>query len=680
MTIVGGRAVKPSGPVLATGLGLPAAGLTVAALAFARANGPSSLREVGVVVALLVIPFTVVGVIVTWHRSENPIGPLLCAVGSLQAINVSANQYGLYGLTGPRPLPAAAEATWLADITWFPSLALLVTFLPLLFPTGRPPTPRWRWLGWCAGGGLAVTVLTWGVVSWSARGLPLLGEQTSQPLTGVGLLLPVGITAVAGSAVGCLASLGLRLRRARGDERQQLLWLLAALGASLLTIATSFAVNVPGRSTVVRDLLLGLAALAVPVAIGVAILRYRLYDIGFLVNRTLVYGGLSAAVLSIYVTVVVLTGSLVQGWDDWQAALPATAVVALVLLPLRARLQGWVNRLMYGDRDDPYAVLARLGQHLAAVRTPEDTMTGLVATVASALRLGYVAVHLDGAASTPPVAAQGARPERPAVFPLTYHGECVGSLAVGGPTPGVPLPARDRRLLEALAAQAGVAVHAERLTLDLQRSREQLVSAREEERRRLRRDLHDGLGPTLAGVALGVAAAGNLVRTDPEAATAVLAPVHDQVKSAIGDIRRLVEGLRPPALDELGLVDALRGNAMRFEVLATRNGADLRFSVEAPEPLPPLTAAVETAAYLIALEAMTNVIRHSGARHCRLRISYDEALRLEVTDDGVGIRGRPAGVGTASMRERAAELGGTIAVRAAAPDGTSVTATLPVPA
>ncbi len=670
--------MRPKGWVRAATLGLPSVALSVAALALAAANGRSSLRDAAVVLALLVAPFAGVGSVVTWRRPDNPIGPLFCAVGLLQAVNVSAQQYGLYGLTGPRQLPAAAEATWLADITWFPALALLVTLLPLLFPTGRPPSPRWRWLGWLAAGAISITFLAWAVVSWPVRGLALLGQQSDQPLTGIGVLLPVGLVGVSVAAVGAFASLGMRLRRSTGDERQQLLWFFWAIAVSLAAVGASFLVTASDRPTVVRDLLLGLAALTVPVATGVAILRYRLYDIDFLVNRTLVYGGLSAIVLTIYVAIVTLTGNLVQDWDDWQAALPATAVVALLLLPLRAKLETWVNRLMYGDRHDPYALLANLGQRLAAVRTPGQTMSELVSTVASALRLPYVAVHLDPEAEDPAVAASGQQPETLSVFPLTYQGECLGALAVGSRTPGAPLPARDRGLLEALAAQAGSALHADRLTLDLQRSRQRLVSAREEERRRLRRDLHDGLGPTLAGVALGVEAAGRLMHDDPSAATAVLAPVQEQVKSAIADIRTLVEGLRPPALDELGLVDALRGNAKRFEMLATREGEDVHFSVEAPEELPALSAAVETAAYRIALEAMTNVVRHSGAQHCRLRITCDEALQLEVSDDGVGVEAWSAGVGTVSMRERAAELGGSIAILPADPGGTRVTAILPM--
>jgi signal transduction histidine kinase len=519
------------------------------------------------------------------------------------------------------------------------------------------------------------------VISWPERGSPLL-EESDSGLAGVGWLLPVGMLGVGAGALASFVSLGVRVRRSHGEERQQLWWFLWAMAVSLAAIVAAFLVTVPDRPPVVRDLLLGVAVVTVPVATGVAILRYRLYDIQLLVNRTLVYGGLTAVVFSIYVTTVTLTGRLVQDVTDWQIALPATAVVAVIVLPLRARLQTWVNRLMYGDRDDPYGVLARLGQHLESVRLPGDTLTGLVATVASALRLPYVAVHLEVDAATPPVAAWGSPPARATVFPLTYRGATVGSLAVGGRESGGQLAPRDRELLEALAAQAGVAVHAERLTLDLQRSRQQLVTAREEERRRPRRDLHDGLAPTLAGVALGVEAAGNLLDRSPDAAAALLSPVRDQVKAALDDIRRLVEGLRPPALDELGLLDALRAQAMRFDALAARGGDELRITVVGCEELPQLPAAVETAAYRIALEAMTNAVRHAHAQRCWVRVTCRagvDLVEVEVTDDGRGLADRPTGVGTASMRERAGELGGTCTVQTRPGGGTRVLAQLPVP-
>jgi signal transduction histidine kinase len=231
------------------------------------------------------------------------------------------------------------------------------------------------------------------------------------------------------------------------------------------------------------------------------------------------------------------------------------------------------------------------------------------------------------------------------------------------------------RLLEDLARQAGVAGHAVRLTTDLQRSRERLVVAREEERRRLRRDLHDGLGPTLAAVALQVETVRSLLREDPAAADALLAKLKDETQSAIANIRRIVYDLRPPALDELGLVGALREEGSRFAA----NGGSLLVSVEGADDLPPLPAAVEVAAYRIALEGITNAARHSGASTCVVRIASNGGLDVEVRDDG---RGLPAdfrpGVGLISMRERVAELGGTFTVEPAVPAGTRIHAHLPV--
>lgn len=673
------RAVKIRRSGVVAAFGVLTAGLAVSALVLAWDSDPPEFPGVAALVGLLVLPFGAVGALITSRRPGNPIGPLFCAVSLLQAVNLAGFQYGLAGAP-PRSmnLPAAAEAIWLADLLWFPSVALLVTFLPLLFPTGRPPTPRWLWVGWLSGGALALTIVVWAALTWPGSGVAVAGDDSEVELSGFGLLLPIGMLGVAAAAFFSLVSLGVRVRRSRGEERQQLWWFMWAMAVSIAAVLAAFLVTIPDRSPLVRDVLLGLAVLTVPLATGIAITRYRLYDIDLLVNRTLVYGGLTAVVLSVYVTTVTVTGRLVQDLTDWQTALPATGMVALVMLPLRDRLQIAVNRLMYGDRDDPYGALARLGRHLESVRSPGDTLSGLVATVASALRLRYVAVHLDPAAQSSPVAAWGSTPDRPTVFPLAYRGDNVGSLSVGHRGSGEQLGPRDRAVLEALATQAGVAVHAERLTLDLKRSRQELVSAREEERRRLRRDLHDGLGPTLAGVALGVEAAGNLLERKPGDAAAILGTVHDQVKSAIDDVRRLVEGLRPPALDELGLLDAIRSYAVRFEALAARDGENLRITVLPAEPLPVLPAAVETAAYRIALEAITNVARHAGARHCQVRVTCNETLDVEVTDDGHGIPARPPGVGMASMRERAAELGGSCTVASRPGGGTDVLARLPV--
>jgi signal transduction histidine kinase len=288
----------------------------------------------------------------------------------------------------------------------------------------------------------------------------------------------------------------------------------------------------------------------------------------------------------------------------------------------------------------------------------------------------------QGTAAVAPAASTGHPVDDPLVLPLVYQQQPVGRLVLAPRAPGEAFTAAERRLLDDLARQVGVAAHAVRLTADLQRSRQRLVTAREEERRRLRRDLHDGLGPALAGVAMQLGAAQALVDRDPAKVRTLLGTLQDQLRAAIADIRRLVYDLRPPALDELGLAGALREQATRFttEQTASADGDHPTVRVEAPERLPGLPAAVEVAAYRIATEALTNVARHAHARACTLRLACNGGLELEVRDDGCGLPDRPrAGVGLASMRERAAELGGTCTVEALAGGGTLVRARLPLP-
>lgn len=275
-------------------------------------------------------------------------------------------------------------------------------------------------------------------------------------------------------------------------------------------------------------------------------------------------------------------------------------------------------------------------------------------------------------------------------LPLTHRMEPVGQLVVASRAPGEELTPSDRRLLEDLTWQAGTVVHTVRLTADLQRSRERLVTTCEEERRRLRRDLHDGLGPTLAGLTFGLDAARNLLSYEPKDVETLLVQLKGQTQKAVSDVRRLVYGLRPPALDELGLVGAIREQAASQGLLADGAGKEMGceeeslFNVEAPDHLPPLPAAVEVACYRIAQEALTNVARHARAHACHVRLSLDEVenmLELEVVDDGVGIpKDRRAGVGMTSMRERAAELGGTCTITPGPAGGTRVLTRLPLPA
>jgi signal transduction histidine kinase len=448
-------------------------------------------------------------------------------------------------------------------------------------------------------------------------------------------------------------------------------------------ISSSFLDKTSLLRNVIVNLGMSISMLLIPVSIGVAILRYRLWDIDLIINRSLVYSTLTASVMSLYVLIVGYLGTRFQTGSDLIISLVATGVVAVMFQPLRERLQRGVNRLMYGERDEPYRVISRLGQRLEATLAPDAVLPTIVETVKEALKLPYAAITLKEDHEDFRIAAEmGRAVTDPLTLPLVYHGNTVGQLILGPRARGETFSPADHHLLADLAHQAGVAVHAirlqaqtVRLAADLQRSREHLVTAREEERRRLRRDLHDGVGPTLASLAQRLDAARLLVPHDPDSAVALLGDLKGQVRATIADIRRLVYALRPPILDEFGLVSAIREHAMTYN-----QSDDLRILVEAPDDLPPLPAAVEVAAYRIALEALTNVARHAQARTCHIRLEHRTrgTFCLEITDDGQGLPDDyRAGVGLTAMRERAAELGGRCTVEPRQPYGTRVSVHLP---
>ena len=482
------------------------------------------------------------------------------------------------------------------------------------------------------------------------------------------------------------------LRVSGATERQQIKWVVFGISVAALVyfgVAVGLSPFAPAPRTpgMVVNVLIGYtflyaAMLLVPLSIGFAILRHHLFDINLIINRTLVYGALTASVVALYVLVVGALGQVLQVSGNLIVSLIATGLTAVLFQPLRIRLQRGVNHLMYGERDEPYAVLSRLGQRLEATLTPDAMLPTVARTVAEALKLPYVAIEMghDGPMET---TAIGKPVENPVRLPLTYGGDTVGQIVLGPRAGGTFTPA-DAALLEDLAHQTAIAVHAVtlhreavRLSADLQRSRELLVTAREEERRRLRRDLHDGLGPRLAAQSLKVGSARMLYDQDPNTADMLLSELEADIEATLFEIRRLVYDLRPPALDELGLVGAIR-DAAEHHTSQAANGLDI--SVNAPNKLPPLSAAAEVASYRIVQEALANVTHHASATDCVVRLTVTNELRIEVSDDGIGIpKNHRYGVGLHSMRERAEELGGTCIVGRSASGGTRVLARLPLP-
>lgn len=453
------------------------------------------------------------------------------------------------------------------------------------------------------------------------------------------------------------------------------------IGVPIWSYTFEIAAPAPGQARLLTTVggwtLCMITTIALPAALFAAILRDRLWDMAIILNRTLVYSGLSLGIVAVYMLIVGGLGLLFHTQGNLWLTLLATALVAVLFQPAREWLQKTTNRLMFGERDDPYKVLSQLGRQLGETAVPHQTLPAIAATITQTLKLPYAAIELVANEERQPAASAG-KPGTAVLqeWPLRYQGEIVGWLQAASRSPGEPFTAREWQLFGDIAAQAEAAAYSLRLTTALQHSREKLVLAREEERRRIRRDLHDELGPTLASQTFAIDAVLDLLESNPQEAARRLRGLKAQNQETVTEIRRLVYELRPPTLDELGLVGALQAHTTHVN-----KPAHLHIQITAtPEPLPPLSAAVEVAAYRIALEAMTNAARHAEAQTCAVHLqAEDTRLTLTVADDGRGLEANGRnGVGLHSMRERAEELGGKLMVESGNGAGVKVTAVLPL--
>lgn len=641
-------------PLVASSLLLLGAG------AGALADTGSRLGKAYTFNVVAAITFTVLGALIAPRQPDNAVTHIVTGIALASAVVVLSA-----ALSDSRPME------WLNQ--WSPAVAYgLFPLLFLVFPDGRLPSRRWRPVFALAVAGLVVGA---GGLAVAALDVPGLLVDPDGPRTGSALVAlrigRIGLLVLMAGMVAAFVSLVIRFRHADGVLRQQLKWL--AVGGGLVVIALLIDITgVPHVAEVV-------AATAVPAAAATAILRFRLYDVDLFLNRSLVYGAMTLLLIGGYVAVVTAVGAVLAPRANWAPQVVAAGVIALAFEPLREWMQKRANRLLFGDRDDPYAVLSRLGRRLERSVDPTTALSNVVEAVAEALQLPYAAVELRSADGDRLASSYGRsgviEVER---FPLTYQGQVVGTLLVSPRSSTRPFSETERKLLADLARQAGLAAHAVRLSVDLQRSRDRIVRSREEERRRLRRDLHDGLGPTLAGMTMQIGATRAHLYQERSPVGDLLARMEEQLQGCIVEIRRLIDDLRPPALDDVGLVEGIRRGVEAFAVVESPASAPA-IAIDAPPVLNELPAAVELAAYRIAIEAVTNAVRHSQASRCEVRIRLDDALVVEVADDGVGLAAdHKQGVGLASMRERAEELGGTVTTEAVSGRGTCIRARLPL--
>jgi two-component system NarL family sensor kinase len=635
-------------------------GIALTEVATAAIAGAASSLDWQELLDLLVVTNATIGLslaVAGWpiavHRPGNPVGWLLLGGGctypstaaGIAVLACAADQ----GWSGPlwRVVATVTNGGWTWALTFFLPLALL------LFPDGQLSGRRWRLLAivpvlngplfWVIGTvtppGISFAVGFHGYLSWS----DYYRFAWLEAVAGIGVLI---------SYTGAVVALAVRFRRGSEQIRRQLLWLLLAM----LIVLTLFTLD-----PLLPDSVLTIFTIAlVPLSITVAMLRHQLLDIRLVFSRSVLYLLLTAGVVVAYLAMVAVLDQVLRDQIALGSSVLATLLIAVVFNPVRVWLQRIVDRAIYGARQDPVRALAEVGARLGEVGTTSGTgLAGILEALCQVMRFPSAAIVLGGTQ----IVAYGEAPAALHATPLRQGDERLGELVVGLRSGESRLDPTDERIIDLLAAPIAVAVHAGILAEELRRSRERVISGREEERRRLRRDLHDGLGPVLTGVVLNADAARRLVETNPRRSATLLAELRDQTTGALEDIRRLVYDLRPPALDSMGLVGALREYAV---VLSRRaDAAPLQVTVDAPEPMAELPAAVEVAAYRIVTEALTNVTRHSSASTAVVTLAVDpDALHVGVHDDGTNVGGGwQPGVGLTSIRERAAELGGRCTIQ-----------------
>lgn len=641
------------------------AALIVAAIAATPVTGDGLSRLPGVVggyvpVGDLVVDGCIVAIalVVTTARPINVIGWLLLAFAGFGAIQNFAEAYGVRAQAVPgSDLPLGRLAMSLGTSLWIPAFVVPAVLLLNVYPSGRSG----RWGSRVNRAAIVATVVA--VVAVGTSRSNATGDYRRAHDV---IELPGWFAGAAGIPatlvlLGCvLASVVAAIRRtarARAPERQQLLLLLTS---AALLISLGFLGTVPRA----------IGLVLVPLSVAVGVLRFRLLGIDVIVRRTLLYGVLTGLVVGVYAATAAAVSAVTPSVGT--RTVIAAALVAVLLVPLRDRLQRAVDRVVYGARRDPLLAVRDVGTSMS---TPSaDPLPAVVDALAGSIRAGLVAVV--GTDGEPLASAGRTRGGVTVTYPLRVAGEHLADLHVA-PAPGEPvLDPADARVVEALAVPLASVVHATRLTQRLAAASERALTATYEERARIRRDLHDGLGPSLSGVALGLEAIETALPANPALATTLTGRIRTEVQAAVEEIRRIIDALQPGALHRGDLLTAVRERADAV----TARSPELMVTVDAAEPLPPMSAAVAQAAYRITDEALTNVVRHARATRCVVQIVAGDDLVITIIDNGTGMPATPRqnGVGLASMHQRATELGGAVTITGTPGGGTTIAARIPL--
>ena len=624
----------------------------------------------------------ILAIVIINKQPKNAIGWIFLAAGFALGLATFGQVYALHALVAePGTLPAGRALAWLSNELWPIPIACLI-LLFLLFPTGRPVSPRWRPVVWFVLAILLVLMaasLILATASWSD---PFEGFNIQAGAWGDVARLAILFTVFAEIVVLLLSvvSIVIRFRHSTGIERLQLKWFVSAAAVAALAFSVGFFSDSPVVSVIRSLTLLGLY-----VSIGIAMLKHSLFDIDVILNKAIAYGAMVAIITAIYVVVVVLIGAVIG--VTYGLSLVATAVVAVAFQPMRRRAQHFANRLVYGERATPYEVLSRFSEQVGETYSGEDIHVRMVRLLAEGTGATSAAVWLKFGDEYRPVAiwptnglpapvraAGGRTPEfadATTSVPVKHRGEQLGMLTLVKP-PNDPLTPVEQTLVTDLAGQAALLLANSRLIEDLRSSRQRLVAAQDEERRRLERNLHDGAQQQLVALGVQLSLAQRQARQDAPKVAEALERLQAQTTDALENLRDLARGVYPPLLADQGLVAAIDAQARRSPLPVRVEGDGIgRYQQE-----------VETAVYFCTLEALQNAAKYAQPREVVVRLREEGGeLVFAIEDDGQGFDQATTefGSGLQNMSDRLAALGGDLFVDSRAGAGTIVEGRVPVP-
>jgi signal transduction histidine kinase len=633
-----------------------------------------------------------VGAVLASLRPRNPIGWIFCGLGLLAGILAFTSEYARWAIDARHGIPpGGVYAAWLVEWIWIPLITGLAVVAGI-FPDGRFLTPGWRRAMWAA---IAISLVPTALTAVIPRLTVYAGVDNPVGVggRGVGAAAVASTTLILPVVVVGAAAIVRRFRRSRGEERLQLKWLtlstilVAAMFAvyGVLVIFQSTVSPDGRRLTWLEDLTI-LAFLAVPVSVAFGILKYRLYDIDIVINKAVVYGAIAVFITAVYLLVVIGVGSLIGYASNPVLSAIAAAIIALAFQPARRWAQRLANRLVYGRRATPYEVLSQLSSRFANAYSLDDALPRLAYVSADAVGAERATVWLkaDGflrpTVSWPadggiaPLAMHGddlpSFGPRETGFAVRHQGDPLGAVSVVMPA-SEPLGAAQHKLLEDVAAQAGLVLRNVGLLEDLRASRMRIVAAQDERAKKLERDIHDGAQQQLVALSVKQRLVATLVGKDDRRARAMLDELQHETTDALESLRDLARGIYPPLLADKGLATALEAQARKSPVPVSVDGDGIgRFPQE-----------VEAALYFCCLEAVQNAAKYASAQRVMIALSASDGdLTFSVSDDGVGfvLADTPRGAGLTNMRDRVEALGGALEIESAPDQGTTLRGRIPV--